>query len=714
MIYAGSPALDGLRYVVLDEVHYLQDAYRGPVWEEVIIHLPARGRPGVPVGHGVERRGAGRLDPHRPRPDRGGHRGAPAGRARATSTWSATAAPSDLHLLPTFVPRPTATPAQPRGGAPRRQRNARGAGRARPAAAAASTHPGRVEVGRAARRARAMLPAIYFIFSRGRVRRRRRAVPRRRAPADHARASASASAAIAEAEHRRPGRRRPRVLGYDQWLAGLEAGIAAHHAGHGAAVQGGGRGVLRRRAGEGGVRHRDAVARHQHAGPVGRDREADQVHRRAPRVPDAGGVHPAHRAGRAARHRRRRLRHRAVDPVRALRPGGRRWRRSRTLRPHARRSGRPTTWPPTWCGATRRDEAHHLLNLSFAQYQADRDVVRAGGSSSAPATSSRASAPRPRRRPRRHRGVPGRSAPRWTVAPATAARPGASTRRWRPLRPGDVVVVRRKGGRVAVPRATRTGGAGGSRLVAVTPGRDVVRLGPQDFDDPAPPRSRTIELPTPFAPRNPTFRRQAADAPAQGRAPRRPQRPLPPRRAPARRARDRARPRTRWPTIPERRAHCGRPAPAERFDRDAAAHRAPRAGPQREPGPPVRPRAARPRGVGLRRRLVAHRRRRAAGPPLPRVRPARRRGAARGAARRPRPRRARGLVSCFTYEHRGPDGQDAMPPARWPTKAVAKRCRAPSSGSPRSCSGNEDDAGLPETRLPDPGFTPLRLRLGGR
>src|SRR3954468_2787951 len=40
MIYATSPALDGLRYVVLDEVHYLQDRYRGPVWEEVIVHLP--------------------------------------------------------------------------------------------------------------------------------------------------------------------------------------------------------------------------------------------------------------------------------------------------------------------------------------------------------------------------------------------------------------------------------------------------------------------------------------------------------------------------------------------------------------------------------------------------------------------------------------------------------------------------------------------------
>ena len=40
MIYAGAPALRGLRWVVLDEVHYLQNAYRGPVWEEVIIHAP--------------------------------------------------------------------------------------------------------------------------------------------------------------------------------------------------------------------------------------------------------------------------------------------------------------------------------------------------------------------------------------------------------------------------------------------------------------------------------------------------------------------------------------------------------------------------------------------------------------------------------------------------------------------------------------------------
>jgi ATP-dependent RNA helicase HelY len=40
MIYENSPTLDALDVVVLDEVHYLQDPYRGPVWEEILIHLP--------------------------------------------------------------------------------------------------------------------------------------------------------------------------------------------------------------------------------------------------------------------------------------------------------------------------------------------------------------------------------------------------------------------------------------------------------------------------------------------------------------------------------------------------------------------------------------------------------------------------------------------------------------------------------------------------
>ncbi|MBA3338745.1 MAG: DEAD/DEAH box helicase [Geodermatophilaceae bacterium] len=40
MLYTGSAALTGLGFVVMDEVHYLADRFRGAVWEEVIIHLP--------------------------------------------------------------------------------------------------------------------------------------------------------------------------------------------------------------------------------------------------------------------------------------------------------------------------------------------------------------------------------------------------------------------------------------------------------------------------------------------------------------------------------------------------------------------------------------------------------------------------------------------------------------------------------------------------
>lgn len=41
MLYADSATLDDLGYVVMDEVHYLADRFRGAVWEEVIIHLPS-------------------------------------------------------------------------------------------------------------------------------------------------------------------------------------------------------------------------------------------------------------------------------------------------------------------------------------------------------------------------------------------------------------------------------------------------------------------------------------------------------------------------------------------------------------------------------------------------------------------------------------------------------------------------------------------------
>jgi len=40
MIYANSDSLINLGFVVMDEVHYLADRFRGAVWEEVILHLP--------------------------------------------------------------------------------------------------------------------------------------------------------------------------------------------------------------------------------------------------------------------------------------------------------------------------------------------------------------------------------------------------------------------------------------------------------------------------------------------------------------------------------------------------------------------------------------------------------------------------------------------------------------------------------------------------
>lgn len=42
MIYADANSINDLGYVVMDEVHYLADKFRGAVWEEILIHLPDR------------------------------------------------------------------------------------------------------------------------------------------------------------------------------------------------------------------------------------------------------------------------------------------------------------------------------------------------------------------------------------------------------------------------------------------------------------------------------------------------------------------------------------------------------------------------------------------------------------------------------------------------------------------------------------------------
>jgi ATP-dependent RNA helicase HelY len=80
------------------------------------------------------------------------------------------------------------------------------------------------------------------------------------------------------------------------------------------------------------------------------------------------------------------------------------------------------------------------------------------------------------------------------------------------VKPGDVLVVpgRKGGGRVAVLTTARRRG-GDLRLRAIRPDRKLVSLGPRDF--PAPPRPLArVELPVPYAPHSSAFQRHVASA----------------------------------------------------------------------------------------------------------------------------------------------------------------------------------------------------------
>ena len=210
--------------MVLDEVHYLQDAYRGPVWEEVIIHLAAPVRLvclSATVSNAEELaewicRSCGA-------PRRRSSRSA--GRSSSsTSTWSGTRARG----APPPPPDPGRRAAQPRGGPLRR---GGGAGR-RPATGPAPGAGSRPTGSRwsTAWPRRTCCPAIYFIFSRA-------------ACDDAVRTCLDAGVRLTTAEERARITRDRRgpvaalgdddldVLGYGRWLGGLEAGVAAHHAG---------------------------------------------------------------------------------------------------------------------------------------------------------------------------------------------------------------------------------------------------------------------------------------------------------------------------------------------------------------------------------------------------------------------------------------------------------------------------------------------------
>ena len=374
-VHAGRWQLAGLGYVVMDEVHYLADRFRGAVWEEVIIHLPDIGRAGGAVRHGEQRRGVRRLAGHRPRRHRGHRRRAPAGAAVAARAGRA---PAVRPVRPTIEHAARVDPellaAWPSGTRPG---SAQGA-----AATAAAAGTGRAGSGRLpARRASTrldrdgLLPAITFIFSRAgcdaAVEQCLRAGLRLTTPDEARRDPRRSSSAAPPTSRRGPGRARLLASGCD--------GLRARH-----------RRAPRRHAARPSRRSSRSCSR---AGLVkavfatetlalGINMPARTVvierlvkwNGETPREPDRRGVHPAHRAGRPPRHRRRGPRGGALAA--GHRPGavaGLACTRTYPLRlelpalvQHGRQPGRLGRPGP---------RLRPLLESSFAQFQADRGVI---------------------------------------------------------------------------------------------------------------------------------------------------------------------------------------------------------------------------------------------------------------------------------------------------------------------------------------------------
>ncbi len=223
MLYARSPALDGLGVVVLDEVHYLQDRYRGPVWEEVIIHLP-RGVQIVALSATVSNADelAGWIEAVRGRTESIVETTRPvelanlyAAHDKATRQMVVVPVAVDGEPNP-FGPRLDPEPSNPRGDRRERQRKR-------------YATPKRVEVVEHLDD-EDLLPAIVFVFSRRGCDEAARTLVEAGTlltePAERRRIRAIAAAhtaGLSDADLD--------VLDHGRWLAGLEAGIAAHHAG---------------------------------------------------------------------------------------------------------------------------------------------------------------------------------------------------------------------------------------------------------------------------------------------------------------------------------------------------------------------------------------------------------------------------------------------------------------------------------------------------
>ncbi len=233
MLYAGN-TLDRLTAVVLDEVHYLQDAYRGPVWEEVIIHLPraiqlvclsATVSNADELAEWIETvRGPTSLVVETQRP------------VELTNLYLVgERAGNHLHLMKTIQGRRRNPKGDRYDHDPRRSDGSRGRGRGdgrqrgRGKPKRRWRTPDRADVVAELDR-KNLLPAIHFIFSRAGCDDAARAV----LASGLRLTSAAERARIREvvSEHVRvldPSDLA--ILEYDRFRQGLEAGVAAHHAG---------------------------------------------------------------------------------------------------------------------------------------------------------------------------------------------------------------------------------------------------------------------------------------------------------------------------------------------------------------------------------------------------------------------------------------------------------------------------------------------------
>jgi ATP-dependent RNA helicase HelY len=505
MIYAQSAALRELAVVVLDEVHFLQDTYRGPVWEEVIIHLPSRVRLvclSATVSNAAELaewistvRGPTTAIVEDRRP------------VKLDNLYLIGDKTHDrMHLLPTLVN------GRMNGDAARLDEEAaRSAKGSRPRRGTAQARrrlftPSRLEVVDLLEQHQ-MLPAIHFIFSRNQCDEAAKVVQ----AAGTRLTSGAERDRIREIVDARLGAIDPAdlaVLGYNTFLAQLEAGVAAHHAGMVPPFKE----VVEACFVEGLVK----VVFATETLAVGINMPAKTVV--IEKLTKFTGDHHAfltpgeytQLTGRAGRRGMDDLGYAVVlwspfvpfDQVAALAS-------SRTF--HLNSAFRPTyNMAANLVRSYTSERAHHLLNLSFAQYQADGDVVRIEARLDRRQIHladllERAQSPYGDVDEYR-RNMKGVTAP---VVGGAAGRDDLVSLALMKLRPGDVIYAEkaRYAGRVAV--LTSAHRKGGMRVTGLTARREMVMLTALDFDEPPRPLGK-IQLPADYAPNRHDFQKEVA------------------------------------------------------------------------------------------------------------------------------------------------------------------------------------------------------------